>query len=1216
MHDALAGTQRATEYDRRAGERLALKGEQLAAVNASTPLVAVSAGAGSGKTTVLVERFLNFVTADGVSPLNILAITYTERAAAEMKERIIRRFEERGDESNRRRAEAAYISTIHGFCARILRENPLTAGIDPAFGIIDEMRLGFFLDEERERMHGDSWYLQVRQLFAPRGQERRDTLFDLIRDCVFQAREFGKGESREECWSVDQLVAAAMQRLDKYMVKTWHGARSDLLAIVETIASATIGGGKSAESRQILCELIARLPSMDRFDSEWSSEFLKHTGFTRAVKDIPLREEIKQTLTPARESIKQLTDIDRSSIENTERDEIAPLKEGIYRHAQILRDRYEGMKAEHSLLDFDDLQRLALRLLEDSSVGTEYSSRFRHILLDEAQDTNQVQKSIVDALLRREDQCLFAVGDAKQSVYGFRGADVTLFGEMYRTSGDGRRQLQDNYRSRAEIIDFVNAVGALLWQQGDSIEYLPLFCKFAYDEGMTARPRVEMMLIQKQEADPDAGREKADDAAILHEREALAIAMQIRQIIEGDDTTAPLVVYDKHEKARRNARYGDIAILVKARTHFATYERVLGDLGIPVVADGGRGFFSGREVQDILAALRVVANPYDEIALLTALRSPLFGWSDDDLVALRIVARRDIWKACANGFTPHSEGADPTAYQTIEALRRLSHALPPVRLIQLLLDRTGYNAALLRMKRGRTGIANILKLQEFARESADVDGPDLHSFLRRAELAEDYLAKEHEASIVAEGDDVVLLGTIHGSKGLEWPVVILAGLDSAFDGSDTGSFYCAADQMLVIQPKGDDGKSRKLVTQQLVIDAQKRRDEEEGRRLLYVGMTRARECLILSGGYTPPDISEAVSRRLGAPLKWLCAAAGANTENCESGDLMIGGASLHVSMVTEATVAPIRGSIAMDDENLVAARRSVERGEPVSWQPPDSDRSARIIATVRELSAADAVPVAPQAARAITTVTQLVYFARCPMVYYFNLVLQIDEHPRKRRSSEVVTDRRYSAAELGTLVHQMLERADFSAPPVDEARRLVNDGYSGTISQTDRDRVERMLASVLSDPLIDRARNAIRLEREYPFDLAIDGRLVHGVIDLVFTDANGRGVVVDYKSNDLAAPDRVNVLSRYYEPQIEMYALAASKAELVQPAEATLYFLNKSVARTFEVNESRLDVVEQQMAGALGRISDGDWNSEPGEKCRNCGYRTRGFCDVGKRFVE
>jgi ATP-dependent helicase/nuclease subunit A len=202
--------------------------------------------------------------------------------------------------------------------------------------------------------------------------------------------------------------------------------------------------------------------------------------------------------------------------------------------------------------------------------------------------------------------------------------------------------------------------------------------------------------------------------------------------------------------------------------------------------------------------------------------------------------------------------------------------------------------------------------------------------------------------------------------------------------------------------------------------------------------------------------------------------------------------------------------------------------------------------------------------------------------------------------------------ELGTRVHELLERADFEADPELEAERLA--ASETKVPEGDRARIRTMLANVLADPVMERARGARRLEREYPFYLELGGSVVQGVIDLVFTDADGRGVVLDYKSNDLSAPDRVNVLTEHYRPQIELYALAARKAGLADPEEAVLYFLNQPVARTLPLDAARMERIEAEATRILGRIASEDWTTEPGEKCRNCGYRKRGFCEVGRQW--
>jgi ATP-dependent helicase/nuclease subunit A len=265
-----------------------------------------------------------------------------------------------------------------------------------------------------------------------------------------------------------------------------------------------------------------------------------------------------------------------------------------------------------------------------------------------------------------------------------------------------------------------------------------------------------------------------------------------------------------------------------------------------------------------------------------------------------------------------------------------------------------------------------------------------------------------------------------------------------------------------------------------------------------------------------------------------------------------------------------------------------------------------------------------------------VYFFRCPLVYYFNFGLQLDENPRGRGKSRDwglgtgdsaekfssggggaprgAGPRPLTALQRGERVHELLERADFTTPPTTETTRLVS--QLDDVSPDESTSIEGMLRNILSDPLIERVRAAPRVEREYPFFLDIAGTRVEGKIDLVFQDADGRGVVVDYKSNDLAGPGRLQTLTDLYRPQIELYALAAKRAGLVSPNEGTLYFLNKAQAVPLAVDAERLDSAERRAGDALSSIARSGWDTEPGEKCRGCGYRKRGYCEVGIRFVE
>ena len=1199
-----------TKLDRRSSNRRPLSEEQQAAVRARAPLVTVSAGAGSGKTTVLVDRFIDIVQRDGVSPLEILAITFTEKAAAEMKERIVKRFEERGDVANRRQAEAAYISTIHGFCSRILREHPLTAHLDPSFRVMDEVTRNVFLDEHLERLYADDWYVETEPLITKRYESMRPRLFELIMDAAFLPDEFGTAVTTEAGLTVEQHVARALDRVRSYWNAQWAEVRQQLLGVGPVILATTVTGRKSVESHEEMCEIIRHLRVSATPDPDLASRFVANTGFTGRIADASDADAIRAVFDVVRPVLKAYAGVKLDEIEQQEREIFAPIKVGIYERAADLRRQYETFKRQHGLLDFTDMQRRALELLEDGVVRESYARRFKHIVLDEAQDTNDIQMRIIDKL-RDGRQSLFAVGDVKQSIYGFRGANVEIFQGLARAGGEGSVSLSlvDNYRSRSEVLSFVNEVGSRFWSNGD-IDYESLAPKFEYQPNSSA-PRVDFWLIDQPDIVDENGEPKLEPVDETREREGVAIAAWIREAIDGRE---PLLVYDRATDSYRRAKYGDIAILSNTRNPFPAIERALADLGIPFVKDGGREFFNGREVQDILAALRVLENPLDEVALLTMLRSPLFGWGDRDLARLRAAAGGNTLWSAMRTFEPEETTADRATYTKIRNLRQAASVSPPVRLIELFCDVTAYRAALLCLPRGRAHVANIDKLIEFARATALLDGSSLTSFLNRATLAEKYLGNETDAPANSVGDDAVVLSTIHGAKGLEWPVVMLAGLDSDYARTEVTSRYYAPEGALILQIKREGGeKPLKSAANAALIDAAKARDEAEGRRLFYVGMTRARERVILTSTYSYPEPKFEPSR-LDKPVKWLAAGLGIVAPAAEASIDTLGASTIRVEHFSRERLEKVRDDAGQQlDAVLDAARRAVRSGDPVVWESPNGDGS-EIDAIVSRVTSREAQLATAVRALALTTVTQLVYFFRCPLVYYFDLVLQVDENPRRRGKGGTVAAKQLSALDRGTRVHDLLERADFTAAPIVEAERLV--AQLDDVAPEEIVTIAGMLRSVLSDPLIDRLRGAKRIEREYPFFLDLGGTTVHGKIDLVFEDANGSGVVVDYKSNDLSARGRLTTLTELYRPQIELYALASKRAGLIEPNEGSLYFLNGPTAVALPVDAERLDVAEERASNALARIARSAWDTEPGEKCRSCGYRRRGYCEVGKRFKE
>ncbi len=894
--------------------------EQQRAIDARAARVTLSAGAGSGKTRVLVDRFVALAE-EGVSPTAILAVTFTEKAAAEMKERIVARFTERGEHEMRRLAESAYISTIHGFCARLLRENPIAARLDPAFRVMDDLTRGIFLDEQIEELFENVWFRDNVAKFARDFDTGRPRLFELIKDCAFESREFGRAEPEEARFDVEGHVAAAMRRVRDSWKASLDAALAGLLKWREAIRALHVTGPTRIAQHRAMNELLATLSPDRPVSREFAAEFCIHSAFTGGASGNTGIEEIRAFVREVRVDLKRFAEFDPAREERMEREQIAPLKKEIHAQAARLRSDYERFKRENALLDYPDMQSRARDLLSDPAVRDEYASRFRHILLDEAQDTNDVQWQIIRSM-QGDRTSFFAVGDMKQAIYGFRGANVSLFATL-ASEADSNLTLRDNFRSREEIITFVNELGPKIWENDPLIMFEPLRASYGYVP-LGTEPRIDVRFFEKGAGDEDRSSEK-ERIADVREREGALIALWIRELVDGTPERRPVTVLDPVTRAYRPVRYGDVAILARARTPFPHYERHLAEAGIPFVRDGGRGYFEGRAVEDVVSAMRVVANALDDVALLATLRSPLFGWDDADLLRLRRAAGHDhLWLALEHGFSVEGARSSRRAHELLARLRSASATLPPSELIEMLLDSTAYRAALLQAPRGRSDLANVNKLMEFARASTALDGPSLAKFVARVALAKDYLVEESDAALASAGDDVVVLSTIHGAKGLEWPVVILPALDTDFARADYGSRFSAPDDALVLILKDGDGKPLKLASNDVVADAAKEREEAEARRLFYVGLTRAREHLLLTGMAT-----YSYSGNFNRPIEWLARQLDITSHEDGSRDAMLGAAPLRLTFVEDAPFSPARKRD--DGRALRAARRRVAEGQPSLW---------------------------------------------------------------------------------------------------------------------------------------------------------------------------------------------------------------------------------------------------------------------------------------------
>ena len=799
--------------------------EQRDAIERRDGSLFLDAAAGSGKTSVLVERFVRAVLDDGIDVTAILTITFTDKAAAEMRERIRQRLRELGALEQARATEEAFISTIHGFCARLLRANSLAAGIDPAFTVLDE--------SEARRLAGEAFEAALQAL----AEETRDGV-ELI-------AAYGAGPLASAIKGIHAELRSRGQTHPVLPQLPASPERADLdraLRELEAAAAAAAAElGAIQEPAAKVVEALARLRRCGELVAvaePWPADVgaLRLPGGNGAALSTPV-------CTAYRDAVDRLIGI-------CERRWAARARNLLDRLLSGYDERYAALKRRSSALDFEDLELLSRNLLrEDTELRDRYRARFARVMVDEFQDTNAVQLELIDAVSADN---LFTVGDAQQSIYAFRHADVELFeGRGERAAADGARAtLRTNFRSRPEILEVLNrAFGC------------------SEDEPLVAGRESEPLGAQRVElliADKGASWAIEGPAAPWRVAEARALARRIQQLLA--DGAAPR----------------EIVVLLRATADMRTYERALEERGVPTYVIGGRGYWSHPQVVDLVSYLRALANPRDELALYSVLASPLVGASVDALVLLAAASRasgRNVWWVLEDplemlGEISEDDRARLDRFTSWLRTERTQVARRGVEeLIERVLERTGYDLQLLAMAGGERRLANVRKLMRLGREYEAAHGPHLRGFVelvqaRAAEGGGDPHASE--APIESEALDAVRLMTIHRAKGLEFEIVCVADLGR-------GPWFSAPlirvgrDGRLGLRlsrPGTERAWSTPLHEQ--ISDQQKQADAAEERRLFYVAMTRARERLILSGAARLE--SDSWCGGSGAPIGWIAPA--------------------------------------------------------------------------------------------------------------------------------------------------------------------------------------------------------------------------------------------------------------------------------------------------------------------------------------------------------
>jgi ATP-dependent helicase/nuclease subunit A len=1073
--------------------------QQLAAVEA-TGEVFVSAGAGTGKTAVLVERVVRAVCDRGLDVDSILVITYTRRAAGELRTRIRAALADRGRHDLARRLDGAWISTIHGFCARLLKTYPLAAGLDPQFRELDEaqaavLRSEAFREALAEFCAGDD--PQRLSLLATYGSDR-------LRRMLTSVYETLRAAGRD----LDLEVATRPELADRV---------EELAAAARTLASDPDATDAQQRNASELLELLERDRRPDRL--------MTLTGFkARGDRASGYSEAL-------------------AAVEQAALDEAAARDRALLQELLTLfAERYTEAKARESALDFEDLQLEARALLrEQPELREREQARFRSILVDEFQDTNRLQTDIVD-LLRTPETELFFVGDEFQSIYGFRHADVQVFRER-REAVEQPLSLTLNYRSRPEVLAAVNE----LFGAHFGSEFQELAAAAEFPDPVFGHP-VELLVTDK---------ESYKDSRVHWRRgEARAVARRVRELVDSGAATP-----------------GEIVLLFAAGTDAEWYEDELRRAGLPTYRATGKGYFGQQQVADLLMYLRLLHNRYDDTALLAVLASPFVGVSNDALALLRRVAsRRPLFSGLEHNLPPGLAERDERLTRAFrQRYDRLVDAMPRLsleRLCEQIVAEHDYDLAVLAQWDGRRRYANLRKLARLARSYEELRGTDVEGFVRFVAEQEAIGTRELEAVAEEEGADAVRLLTIHAAKGLEFKVVIVA--DAGRDRVPP-----SPDEILAL-PDGRFGfrvadpvtaKHRGAFDYEAVKAARQEAERAERLRLYYVALTRAKERLIVSG-----SVDLGAEREVPTPIAWVLDRLEADDELAQMGDEPI-----------ELVRGDARLLVRLDrfrPEPAAATEADPEKAEEGQLALFTALEDIPAPQTAPELPPLVALPDPPLYRVRKLSFTALSLFEQCAYKYFARYGLGMSERPVEGDGTGEL-----SGIEIGSAVHKLLEDLDLAAPVApeieDELIRVHVAAYTGS-------ELARRVAALAG------------VEKERHFTFEHDGVLVHGFLD-VFHFADGRALVVDYKTNLIGEASPEEIVEEDYRLQRLVYALASFRAG-ADEVEVVYHFLERPEAPV-EARFTRSDVpeLEAELSAAIARIQAGEFPPTPSDfACAGC----------------
>lgn len=1186
--------------------------EQLSAITQKGNNILVAAAAGSGKTTVLVERIIRKIINDNVDIDKILVVTFTNAAASEMRERILTALYKQIDKdplNQRLRKQIvllnkASICTIDAFCLDIIRNNFFEIGASSNFRIADNTELELLKQEAIEEtfeelyLENDDEFNKLIELYAGYKDDEN------LKNIILKIHNYIQSAPFPEDWLEEQIEKFNMSNIEDFSQTEWgkiilKNFRDEVLNSIQILESSKHQLDMITELSKfslVVADDINQLKFLEQNWDNWERayEIANNLKFKTWPTDKKVVSNLKEDTKKARDNVKKRISkaVFQTFIYNTEEavediNAMYPILKKIKDVTLKFMEKFSEKKSNKNIMDFSDIEHYALKILlkkdengiyQKTEVAKKYEEKFNEIAIDEYQDSNLVQEYILTSISNGKN--IFMVGDVKQSIYRFRQAKPELFLDKYQKYGlepneyGQKIKLFKNFRSRENILDTTNLIFSDIMSadfgeiEYDESEYLNLGATYEEPtENVEFAGKTELDIIDlKKEENEDGEEIEEDNSSELLEKteiEAKFVANRIQKLIK-----SKYQVYDR-KTGYRDITYKDIVILLRATSNTANvFEKELLNLNIPVFSDQAENYLESIEIRTITSLLKIIDNPYRDIPLVTVMRSIIGDFTDNELIEIRLTQNEGyFYDSLKEAKTsPKIDGKlkekVTNFLDKLNKWREEERYLPLNEFIQKIYEETYYYNYVRLMPNGQVRKANLKMLLDRAKDYEKISFKGLFNFIRYLEKVKSSNSDLSSAKVIGENENVVRIMSIHKSKGLEFPVAIISRTDKKFNQKDLNeSILLHQDIGFGMQYINYDRKIEyTTATKEAIKIKTKEESIAEEMRILYVALTRAKEKLIITG--VENDFTKSIDQKKELLEIY-------EKENDKINHLVLKKYLSYLEWIELVYLnhQDIENQITLNKiakKDVLKAEETQEEQEKKNIELPEKIDYEKINEILNwQYKYKEMTNI--QSKMSATKIKELK-----------NNNTQKQQHI-EIKPKFMLDKTKVSSAERGTIIHLILQKLDFTKEySKEELAQFINNLCTkNIITQIQKDSINiEKIYQIINTQFIKNLKNAKEIKKETPFYTYINTKeiyntqnseniLVQGIIDLYYINQQNEVILVDYKTDYVEGSGEE--LIEKYKVQLEIYkkALEESLKEKVKHVYIYSIYLNKEIEITF-----------------------------------------------------